>query len=93
MRWNYKGIERIRIIVDGQEPNPITLDQCSGIEDITTSFIKPQWCMDCDELTQRSLDAVFKDMTLTISPKRTKQDDNDQKYYHGQKDNSELSEL
>ena len=43
--------------------------------------------MDYIELTQRSLDAVFIDKTLKISPKKTKQNDNDQKYDNEQIDN------
>ena len=45
--------------------------------------------MDCAELTQRSLDAVFIDKTLKISPK-TNQDDDDQKYDNEQIDNEEI---
>ena len=54
----------------GEEDNPMVLDQCSRSKDIIEPLIKPQWYMNCDDLAQRSLDAVFKDKTLTILPKK-----------------------
>merc|ERR1712176_377566 len=54
----------------GEQENPMVLDQCSRSKDIIEPLIKPQWYMNCDDLAQQALDAVFKDKTLTILPQK-----------------------
>eukprot|EP01084_Bolivina_argentea_P262557 444048_1 len=67
-----KIIERLKEmgLFRGECDNPMVLNMCSRSKDIIEPIQKPQWYMNCDDLASKAFDAVFKNKTLKILPKK-----------------------